>query len=59
MRPAPGPFKDYLGGEHPYDGVSPVERRVWVYPLVLRGGRVLVVEPAFAPGRWELPGGGR
>ncbi len=46
------------GGSHPYDGDSPVVWRASAYAIARRDGRLLMVEPAFAPGRWDLPGGG-
>jgi 8-oxo-dGTP pyrophosphatase MutT (NUDIX family) len=51
-------FRDARGGLHPYDGESPVVWRASVYGIACRDGRVLMVEPAFPPGRWDLPGGG-
>jgi 8-oxo-dGTP pyrophosphatase MutT (NUDIX family) len=51
-------FRDARGGLHPYDGESPVSWRASAYGVACRDGRVLMVEPAFLPGRWDLPGGG-
>jgi 8-oxo-dGTP diphosphatase len=50
-------FVDTDGRPVPYDGVSPVSWRVGAYALVVRGGRVLMVEPRHTL-LWELPGGG-
>lgn len=36
---------------------TPVRWRVSCYPVAIREGRILLVEPAWAA-RWELPGGG-
>jgi len=41
-----------------YDGVSGVVWRVSAYAIARRDGRVLVMEPVYPPGRWDLPGGG-
>lgn len=36
---------------------TPVQLRASCYPIAMREGRILLVEPAWAH-RWELPGGG-
>lgn len=51
-------FRDVRGASHAYDGTSPVVWRASAYAIALREGRLLMVEPAFSPGRWDLPGGG-
>lgn len=51
-------YRDHLGGEHPHDGAAPVVWRVSAYVIAVNRGKLLVAEPTFAPGRWDLPGGG-
>lgn len=51
-------YRDLLGAAHTRDGDAPVAWRVSVYAVALLHGKVLMVEPAWAPGRWDLPGGG-
>ncbi len=36
---------------------APVRWRASCYPIATRGGKILLVQPAWAE-RWELPGGG-
>jgi 8-oxo-dGTP pyrophosphatase MutT (NUDIX family) len=50
-------YVDVFGNlaERPAD--APVRWRVSCYPVAVREGRILLVEPAWAR-RWELPGGG-
>lgn len=55
--PAVHAFLSSDGSPIPYDGASPVTWRLGAYVLVVRNGRVLMVEPTHTA-RWELPGGG-
>lgn len=51
-------FHDFTGRVHDYDGVSPIVWRISAYAIAVRQDMVLVMEPTYAQGRWELPGGG-
>lgn len=50
-------YVDVLGDPAERPAGTPVQWRASSYPVAVRDGRLLLVEPAWAR-RWELPGGG-
>lgn len=50
-------YTDVFGNPAERPKGAPVRWRASCYPIAMREGRILLVEPAWAK-RWELPGGG-
>lgn len=50
-------YVDVHGDPVERPGETPVRWRASCYPIATRGGKILLVQPAWAE-RWELPGGG-
>ena len=50
-------YRDVFGKLSERPAGTPVRWRVSCYPIAVRDGEILLVEPAWAK-RWELPGGG-
>ncbi len=50
-------YVDVHGNTTERPAATPVRWRVSCYPIAIREGKILLVQPAWAE-RWELPGGG-